>query len=99
MPTKFVNILEASKLRIYEQYLDSISYVLLNFLTLQLYKDLAPEQVYFVFAESFIGNCGISHLILVTVKSDLVQFRSSLQLFLTTILFKLAETIEKRQST
>ena len=42
MPMKFVNILETSKLRIREPYLDSVSYVLLHFLTLRLYKNLAP---------------------------------------------------------
>ena len=42
MPTKFVNILETSKLRILGQYLDSISYVLLHFLTLRLFENLAP---------------------------------------------------------
>ena len=44
MPTKFVNILETSKLRIRGQYLDSVSYVLLHFLTLRLYENLAPVQ-------------------------------------------------------
>ena len=38
MPTKFINILETSKLRIRGQYLDSVSYVLLHFLTLRLWK-------------------------------------------------------------
>ena len=42
MPTKFVNILETIKLRIRGQYLDSVSYVLLHFLTLQLYENLGP---------------------------------------------------------
>ena len=42
MPTKFLNILETSKLRIRGQYLDSVSYVLLHFLTLRLYENLAP---------------------------------------------------------
>ena len=36
MSTKFVNILETSKLRIRGQYLDSDSCVLLHFLTLRL---------------------------------------------------------------
>ena len=44
MPTKFVNILETSKLRIRGQYLDSVSYGLLHFLTLRLYENLAPVQ-------------------------------------------------------
>ena len=44
MPTKFVNILETSKLRIRGQYLDSVSYVLLHFLTLRLYENLAPGR-------------------------------------------------------
>ena len=43
MPMKFVNILETIKLRIRGQYLDSVSYALLHFLTLWLYKNLAPE--------------------------------------------------------
>ena len=44
MPTKFVNILQTSKLRIRGQYLDSVSYVLLHFLTLRLYDNLAPGR-------------------------------------------------------
>ena len=43
MPTKFVNILETSKLRIRGQSLGSVSYVLLHLLTLRLYENLAPE--------------------------------------------------------
>ena len=42
MPMKFINILETSKLRVRGQYLDSVLYVLLHFLTLRLYKNLAP---------------------------------------------------------
>ena len=42
MPTKFVNILKTSKLRIRGQYLHSVSYVLLHFLTLRLYENRAP---------------------------------------------------------
>ena len=45
MPTEFVNILETSKLRIRGQYLDSVSYVLLHFLTLRLYENMAPGPV------------------------------------------------------
>ena len=41
MPTKVVNILETNKLRIRGQYLDSVSYVLLHFLTLRLFENLA----------------------------------------------------------
>ena len=44
MPTKFVNVLETNKLRIRGQYLDSVSYVLLHFLTLRLYENLVPGQ-------------------------------------------------------
>ena len=43
MPTKFVNVLETSKLRIRGHYFDSVSYVLLNFVTLRLFENLAPE--------------------------------------------------------
>ena len=42
MSMKFVNVLETSKLRIRLHYLDSVSYVLLNFKTLRLFKNLAP---------------------------------------------------------
>ena len=42
MPTKFVNILETSKLQIRGQSLDSASYVLLHFLTLRFHENLAP---------------------------------------------------------
>ena len=43
MPTKFVNDLETSKRRIRGHYLDSVSYVLLHFLTLRLFENLALE--------------------------------------------------------
>ena len=43
MPTKFVNIFETSKLRIRGQYLDSVLYVLLQFLTSRLHENLAPD--------------------------------------------------------
>ena len=42
MPMKFINILETSKQQIRGQFLDSFSYVLLHFLTLRLFKNLAP---------------------------------------------------------
>ena len=42
MPTKFVNVFETSKLRICGHYLDSVSYILLNFVTSRLFKNLAP---------------------------------------------------------
>ena len=38
-----MNVLETSKLRIREHYLYSVSYVLLHFLTLRLFENLAPE--------------------------------------------------------
>ena len=41
MPTKFVNILETSKLRVRGRYFDSVWYVLLHFLKLRLYENLA----------------------------------------------------------
>ena len=37
MPMKFINILETSKLQIRGHYLDSVSYILLHFLTLWLF--------------------------------------------------------------
>ena len=40
--TKLINVLETSKLRIRGHNLDFASYVLLNFLTLRLFENLAP---------------------------------------------------------
>ena len=44
MPTIFLNVLETSKLRIRWHYLDSDSYVLLHFLTLRFFENLAPGE-------------------------------------------------------
>ena len=41
MSTKFVNVLETSEQRIRGYYSDSVSYVLLHFLTLPLFENLA----------------------------------------------------------
>ena len=63
MPTKFVNILETSKLQIRGQYLDSVSYVLLHFLALRLFENLAPGMTSVLL--KFAGTTGVRELLMI----------------------------------
>ena len=61
MPTKFINILETSKLRIRGQYLDSVLYIMLHFLTLRLYENLAPGLTSVYLCATSLQNLAALH--------------------------------------
>ena len=56
MPTKFVNILETSKVLIRGQYLDSVSYALLHFITSRLCENLAPDTQSEIYRRGNVEN-------------------------------------------